>query len=435
MFRLLSIVLAIGVLAIQLEKGVARAQAIGVPLISQEAAAQAGLKRAWVAQMPLDRARSKVTHIKLQAGLLLVVTSEGMLFVMDAENGQIMWPFRIGVRRLNALSASANASYVAVANTARLFVLDRASGNVVLDRQVTGTPERGPALTADEVILPLVKGGLEMYSLSTIKNAKLPENVYPSYQPWAGTLAGELNSTDSTVAWAGDLNQMYILFGDMKSEFNKVVPEGITSTPTLFGSQVYLGTETGYVIAYYADIAAEGTDTAKSNQPANLHRLGDELWRFSAGSPIRQRPIVTNTAVYVVLEDGGMFALRPNTGEVIWFSPDPVQVVSVSSERVYTRDKLGRISILDIKTGSRIDTLQLPQSIKPLTNDQNDRLVLFTDEGLIQCLHETAFAQPFQNSAPKIEAPKKGATKPAAAPADGAAPAGNAPAGMKPAGS
>jgi len=51
-------------------------------------------------KVPLDRARSKITHIKLQAGLLLVVTSEHMLYVIDPESGQIQWSFLIGDRKL-----------------------------------------------------------------------------------------------------------------------------------------------------------------------------------------------------------------------------------------------------------------------------------------------------------------------------------------------
>jgi outer membrane protein assembly factor BamB len=429
MARSLSVALAICTWIAASQFQFAQAQSIGLPLLSQEQAAQVGLKRAWVAQVPLDRARSKITHIKIQAGLLPIVTSESMLYAMEAESGQIFWPFRIGQRRFNALSASANASYVTVANTARLFVLDRATGNIVLDRQVTGTPERGPALTADEVILPLVQGGLEMYSLSKVKSAQLPENIYPSYQPSAGTLAGELNTSDLAVAWAGDLNQFHVcLYGEKASEFNKVVPEGITSTPTLFGPQVYVGTEAGYVIAYYNDIATVDA-AAKSGQPGSLHLLGDEVWRFSAGAPIHQRPMVTNTAVYAITEDGGMYALRPDTGEVIWFAPDPVQFVSISPTRIYTLDQYKRLTILDVKTGARVDAMPLPQSLKALRNDQSDRLVLYTEDGLIQTLEEPALTQPYLNTPPKLEPPKKGATKPTAAPADGAAPAaGSAPA-------
>ena len=75
--------------------------------------------------------------------------------------------------------------------------------------------------------------------------------------------------------------------------------------------------------------------------------------------------------------------------------------------RIYTRDQYGRLAVLDAKTGARIATLKLPQSVKALMNDQSDRLVLSTEDGLIQSLHETALEQPYLNMPPKIECPKK----------------------------
>src|SRR5262245_18868406 len=55
-----------------------------VPLIFQEQAEQVGLKRAWYSQIPLYQARSKVTHLTFQSGLLLAVTDQNMLHVVDA---------------------------------------------------------------------------------------------------------------------------------------------------------------------------------------------------------------------------------------------------------------------------------------------------------------------------------------------------------------
>jgi hypothetical protein len=68
------------------------------------------------------------------------------------------------------------------------------------------------------------------------------------------------------------------------------------------------------------------------------------------------------------------------------------------------------LTILNPKTGARTNTVRLPQSLKMLTNDQTDRLVLYTDEGLIQCLHEPALTKPLSYSLPKKpETVKKGA--------------------------
>src|SRR5262245_24969806 len=102
------------------------AQSLEVPLVPQTVAEHAGLKRAWFAQVPLDQARSKITHVTLQAGALLVVTDESMLHVLDPETGLRQWSFAAGERKMIALSAGANKDYVAVADTVQLFVLDRA---------------------------------------------------------------------------------------------------------------------------------------------------------------------------------------------------------------------------------------------------------------------------------------------------------------------
>ena len=205
---LLTVLLALGV------SQPASAQSISLPLIPREMAQQWGLERAWVAQVPLDRARSKILHIKLQAGLLLVVTSESMLYVLDPETGHIQWSFLIGDRRLMPLSASANATHIAVANTARLYLLSRATGDVVVNREITGTPSRGPLLTANKVIIPLVNGPLESYPSDdrvTLDDLSDPKNVLePRYLQSAGRLFGEPAVSDDLIVWAGDLNQISV---------------------------------------------------------------------------------------------------------------------------------------------------------------------------------------------------------------------------------
>ncbi|HEY2828248.1 MAG TPA: PQQ-binding-like beta-propeller repeat protein [Pirellulales bacterium] len=398
----------------------AAAQSMTIPLISQERAQQIGLQRAWVTQVPLDRARSKIIHIKFQAGLLLVVTSENMLYVIDPESGQTLWSFLIGDRKLLALSPTADATHIAVANTTRLFVMDRATGSIVMDREVTGTPDRGPVLTAAQVALPIVKGPMEVYPLPIDDRTK-PENVLSArYYASAGRLAGDPVASDDLLVWAGDLNRISAhLFGARESDFSKLVPERFSTGPTLFPpkayvsadfpQRVYVGTELGYVIAYDAQTFAE-------------------LWRYSAGSPILRRPIALPNAVLVLPEDGGLVAVNPKSGELIWSAPDPVQFVSASPKCIYTLDQFGRLNILDANSGARASTFQLPHSLKLLVNDQNDRLILYTDQGLIQTLHEPALAQPHSNFPPLPASSKKpgATTQPAEAPpaARAAAPAG-----------
>jgi hypothetical protein len=296
---------------------------------------------------------------------------------------------------------------VAVANTARLYLLNRATGDVVIDHDVTGTPDRGPVLTAQKVVLPLVKGPLEVYprddfvQLSDLADPK--NTLSPAYYSPAGRLLGDPATSDNLLVWAGDANRISAhLFADQPVDFDKLVPETISTGPVLFAPNVYLGTELGYLIAYTSD-------------------RFNEVWRFSAGSPIHRRPIATGSAVFVLPEQGGMFSLDAKTGEMMWFAPDPIQFVAASPQRIYTLDQFNRLTILNAKTGARTTVVPLPHSLKMLVNDQSDRLVLYTEQGLIQTLHEPALTQPVLHSLPKQEPPKKGAggsSKPAAAPAD-----------------
>jgi hypothetical protein len=377
-----------------------------MPLVPRTVAERSGLVRAWYLQVPLDVTRSKITRIRLFSGLILVTTDEGMLHVIDAETGALQWSFQAGDRRTLTLAGGANATHVAVANTSTLFVLDRASGNLIFQRKLTGTPERGPVLTENHVVLPLVKGPLEVYSL---KAANTKE--FPGYLPSAGRVIGHPAISGIEVAWAGDLNRLHAhQFADLGADFDVPIADGISTGATIFAPRIYIGTEGGYLLAFDA-------------------QRGDEVWRFAGGSPIKEMPIATGPVVYVMAEDGGMFAVRADNGAQIWSSPDPAQFVSSSPDCVYAIDRFGQLAILDAKTGARIGSMPLVSTIKPLLNPDNDRLLLYTDRGFIQCLHEAKLTEPHAYMPPPIRAKSSAPAPPAAKPAE-AAPAAEPPAGQ-----
>ena len=61
---------------------------------------------------------------------------------------------------------------------------------------------------------------------------------------------------------------------------------------------------------------------------------------------------------------------------------------------MYAADKLGRVRILDFRTGSAIDSL--PTSAMPImvSNGQTDRIYLAAEGGTIQCLRELEQTSP-----------------------------------------
>ena len=358
-----------------------------MPLIPQTTAERAGLTRAWFVQAPLDATRSKMTHLDLQSGLILVVTDEAQLHILDPETGLRQWSFQVGDKRFVAQSAAANDNCVAVANNIRLFLLDRATGNLLFNPLLTGTPASGPVLTQRHVIVPLVTGQLEAYPT----DQDFKDQLSPQYLPSAGRLMGKPIAVDNGLVWSGDNSLLNAhQFGLDGPQFNATIPGGVSSGPALFGLQAMVGTETGYVMAF---------DT----------RHGDESWRFAAGSVVRHRPIIVNNVAYVLPEDGGMFAVKPETGDTLWYTDDAVQFVAASPQRIYVIDKLKQLGILDAKTGARVDTLRLPPTVKALTNEHTDRILLYTDNGFLQSLHEPQLTQPRVYKLPKVDLHKKSA--------------------------
>src|SRR2546423_1250025 len=82
-----------------------------------------------------------------------------------------------------------------------------------------------PVVNDNHVILPLVKGPLEVYSL---KAADTKE--FPGYLPSAGRVIGHPAVSGIEAAWAGDLNRLHAhQFADLGADFDVPVGDGIST--------------------------------------------------------------------------------------------------------------------------------------------------------------------------------------------------------------
>ncbi len=251
-------------------------------------------------------------------------------------------------------------------------------------------------LSEDRVAVPLVLGPIEVYPL----NIPAEKVLYPQYMASGGRVIGYPVAYGETFVWATDTSRLRgHQFAETGIDFSVRVPGGTSTGVEVFPPYLYVGTESGFVFAYDA-------------------LRGRDAWEFAAGSPIRRRPITNGAAVYILPMDGGMFSLRPDTGQQQWFAPDPARFVSATPDRVYSIDRYGWLVINDAKTGARLDAMQIPRELKSLANDQTDRLVLYTDDGLIQCLHEAQHEAPliYAPPIPKLRTPSGAAAPPAAPP-------------------
>jgi hypothetical protein len=133
-----------------------------------------------------------------------------------------------------------------------------------------------------------------------------------------------------------------------------------------------------------------------------------------------------------------MYRVSPETGREEWMAKNVRRFLATSPTKIYTIDRSGHLAVLSAKSGALIDRASIPLFAFPITNRHTDQIILATDTGLIQSLHEIELTQRLEYRPPKKETPEaapppKAKTKPAETPAPPAAsppPAPDTPAPM-----
>jgi hypothetical protein len=100
-------------------------------------------------------------------------------------------------------------------------------------------------------------------------------------------------------------------------------------------------------------------------------------------------------------------------GKELWFAPGVRQFVAASKDRVYATDDLGRLLVLDARSGGRLERIDLSAFPMKMVNTQTDRIYLATPQGFIQCLHEVGLDKPLVHQLPDVQQAEPANSKPA----------------------
>ncbi|HVX11728.1 MAG TPA: PQQ-binding-like beta-propeller repeat protein [Pirellulales bacterium] len=362
--------------------GMAAAQAarpVG-DVISQETAQRFGLERTWATHVELDRARGRVAHVTLQAGLLLVQTDQATVHVLDAETRQTRWVGHVGRAGGVTSPPAANEKFVVSTNGGMLYLFDRETGKVLWSRKMTSVPSTGPAISDSRVYVPLVTGMISTYRLPSDKKDETPgeQKLKDNALNYAGKGIAYQPPivTPASVLWGTDAGNIYSLTTDeLLPVYRFKARDSVLAGLMHRGSYVFAASRDGYVYCL--------------RDPNGTPR-----WQFSIGNPIVETPMATNDGVYVIPETGGIYKLAIDTGEELWSSPGVFRFVSASPTRLYTVDSAGRLLILDARSGARIGALATQNLPIKVFNRDNDRIYLLSTTGLVQCLREVALKEP-----------------------------------------
>ena len=136
-------------------------------LMPEPTANRLGLTRPWFTQVVLDPGRGQTPKSCLAYGTIYAQTDRGVIQAIDAETGKTLWWKQVGNPDYPTTTPGVNHELLAVLNGSQLYVLNRATGEVLDQKQLAGVPGAGPALSEQRAYVPTTTGMLMAYRLDS----------------------------------------------------------------------------------------------------------------------------------------------------------------------------------------------------------------------------------------------------------------------------
>jgi hypothetical protein len=134
-------------------------------------------------------------------------------------------------------------------------------------------------------------------------------------------------------------------------------------------------------------------------------------WKFGAGAPVTEQPIITEDSVFVQAANRGLTRIDRKSGAAVWQQPEAVHFQAVNDKFVYANDRFGKLLVLDRKSGAILSHYDLSAFNTVFANRQTDRLILAANDGTVLSLRDQSRAEPMRHQ-PKSRALSKNGEKP-----------------------
>lgn len=311
------------------------------------------------------------------------LTTNGILETTDAETGAVIWKTEAGNSALPMFGPGVSDEYVAVTNGNTLYVYELLTGNIVTTRTLAFTPTAPPAVLLEKAIVPSVDGRTVAYD---IKNKVIPPVILRT-------------GTENRLGLTISADHEYFSWPTR----NQLILSRIQKSPKLW-STVKLGepilarpiaTQSGFLMITISGTVLHCTTSLQDSL----------LWKSRLAVQVSQSPIANNDTVFILSDDGLLFALRLSDGTDAWgHQPKNVRnLIAVGKQHVYVKDSRNALVSIEIATGleSGRTNLILPNVIP---NAISDRLFLVTSQGQLTCLRETDAKTPTYSTAFRVNA-------------------------------
>jgi outer membrane protein assembly factor BamB len=389
-------------------------------------AAEVGLEREWIVQVPFDSAAWRLEHLVVGEDLVVAQSRDGGMTAIQAATvdgapraGSVLWSARLGTPGGFSQPAGIGPELVAIARDLDIYALDRGTGRVLWQQPLGSAPD-GPATTVGEWVYVPLGGQLERFAVDPLRasrQATVTGKRSARERPVSrsitsnGRVAYPVGGSDDVIFWTTTAGRIVALdrieTGWDRSEFD--LGAGPVSQPPVRGRSMFA--------AVGREAATEPTLVRIDLRPGGVDRLRLGWWTPLPDRP-EQGPMLGGDTLVVSLGPAGIAAYSAETGAALWRSCVTGTIVSVGGDRAWVIDETGRLSGLDLASGTAREWLALGCLTVPVVNLASDRLVLASPTGLVVSL------APVNRLPPPAADPAAGATDPAD---PAAAPAGEDP--------
>lgn len=376
-------------------------------------AADAGLVRQWIVQVPFDSGAWRLDHVVVGDGLVVAQSGDGSLHAIRSaasgapgpRAGTVAWSRSIADAAGHAWPPTIGRSLVVVASELAVHALDRETGIVEWERPTGSLTTASPVESGNWVYAPLRTNRVLRLPVNPLgppvaeplpesapagrRGAKPaeapmpPERLDPIEIESGGSLGAAPSPLGNGVLWSTS-NGLVALertpLGWVRHEFPEsrppswvpTAPMALAGPPVVRGAGIHVATADGGLARIELNAA-----TRPGLRVTWAVRLPD---RPSAG------PLVADDVVVVALGPAGVAAFSATDGRELWRSPLVGTLVAAAGGRAWLIDTVGRLTALDLATGSRRQSLCLGCFTLPVVNTLDERLVLASPGGVVVSL-------------------------------------------------
>jgi len=413
-------------------------------LPARDALARMSLVMAWNTRLQIDGRRDGIYSVQVIPGTagaqIVAQTYAGMVYLFDADNGDLLWKTQVGVPYWTPQPAGYNTQSIFVTRRHVLHVLNRSTGrqrvytfDPVTKDNVYGLPmDYAPsaAPVADDRRLHFSMGDwittyylpdferLERLKLGRAQGNKEAikelKEIYRDEEPPLDSPQPEFEwshrITPETTEFPPLFYEDRLSYLTSAGEFGWVNRTGggarLELPPFKMGGRVLAAA------GQYKQFAYVGSNDA--NLYAFNIDTGRLTWRYVSGAAIMQQPAVNDRDVYIAPERIGLRLVERVSGREVWTNRDANRFLAVNDKYVYAMDKWGKFFVLDGQRGSTLAKYDLTDWAIAVANEWTDRVYLAANDGQIICLRNRDLTTPLVMKSPevvkKIE-PKKVAPK------------------------